>query len=48
LLADERIADEVLNAPLLVVIAGLDPAIYSVTVANVGSGSEWIPWSSMG
>jgi hypothetical protein len=34
--------------PNLVVIAGLDPAIHSVTVAAFASATEWIPWSSHG
>jgi hypothetical protein len=33
---------------LNVVIAGLDPAIHSVTVAGVIGGTEWMPGSSPG
>ncbi len=35
-------------APNLVVIAGLDSAIHSVTVASAAGGPEWMPGSSPG
>ena len=35
-------------AKTLVVIAGLDPAIHSVTAAWATTVTEWMPWSSHG
>jgi hypothetical protein len=32
----------------LVVIAGLDSAIHSVTAVNGRNATEWMPWSSHG
>jgi hypothetical protein len=40
-----RFAD---HTPSFVVIAGLDPAIHSETVAIGGSATEWMPGSGPG
>jgi hypothetical protein len=36
------------QTPNVVVIAGLDPAIHAVAVAQDMTVTEWMPWSSHG